>query len=125
MAALRQRAARFGCGGEVDPVAGLGAGAGQADREHGLADPGWSDQQDVGALVDEPQGGQLADQGLVDAGLGGEVEVGQPPGCGQAGEPEPGGEPAFLGRGDLDGEQRLEGLDQRELADAGLVEQSR
>jgi len=66
-----------GGGGEVDPVPGLGGGPGQPDREHCLTDPGWADQQDVGAVVDEPQGGQLPDQGLIDAGLGGEVEVGQ------------------------------------------------
>jgi hypothetical protein len=35
---------QLGGGGEVDPVAGLDGGAGEGDREHGLADPGWSDQ---------------------------------------------------------------------------------
>ena len=74
-------------GGEVDPVPGLDRGAGQADRQHRLADPGRPDEQDVGGVVEEPQRGQVADQRLVDAGLGGEVEVGQGPGLGQAGEP--------------------------------------
>jgi hypothetical protein len=35
---------QLGGGGEVDPGAGLDGGAGEGDREHGLADPGWSDQ---------------------------------------------------------------------------------
>ena len=64
-------------GGEVDPVPGLDRGAGQPDREHRLADPGRADEQDVGGLVEEPQRRQVADQRLVDAGLGGVVEVGQ------------------------------------------------
>ena len=46
-----------------------------------------SDDQDVGGAVQEAQGGQIADEFLVDAGLGGEVKVVQCPGFGQAGEP--------------------------------------
>nr|WP_244321115.1 hypothetical protein [Streptomyces melanosporofaciens] len=66
---------QLGCGGEVDAVSGLDRGPGQGDREHGLADPGRADEQHVGGVVEEAQGGQVADEFLVDAGLGGEVEV--------------------------------------------------
>src|SRR6266545_4730490 len=54
-----------------------------------LPTPGWADQQAVGVLVDEPQGGEFADQLAVDAGLGVEVEVLQPPGGGEGGKPQP------------------------------------
>jgi hypothetical protein len=40
-----------------------------------LPDPGRADEQDVGGVVQEAEGGQIADELLVDAGLGGEVEV--------------------------------------------------
>jgi hypothetical protein len=61
-------------------------------------------------VVEEPQGGQVADQLLVDAGLRGEVEVAQGPGVREAGEPQPAGEgPAFLGGVDLDLQQPLQG----------------
>jgi hypothetical protein len=85
---------------------------------------GWPDEQGVGAFVDEPQCGQLADQRFVDAGLSGEVEVRQCPGRGQTGEPEPGGQPTFFDRGGLDGQQLLEELDRSQLLDPGPVQQS-
>jgi DNA replication protein DnaC len=50
-------------------------GVSQADREHGLADAGRADEQHVGGVFDEAQGGQLGDQFGVEAGLGGEVEL--------------------------------------------------
>jgi hypothetical protein len=81
-AALWQWAAPL-CGGEVDPVAGLGRASGQGGGQHGLADSGWAHEQHVRRVIQEPQRGQVADQLLLDAGLGGEVEVGQRPGIGQ------------------------------------------
>jgi hypothetical protein len=53
----------------------------------GLADAGRADQQHVGGVVEEPQGGQFGDELAVHRGLGVEVEVADLPGGGQAGEP--------------------------------------
>ena len=72
-------------------------------------DNGRADEQDVGGLVEEPQRRQVADQSLVDAGLGGVVEVGQGVAGGQAGEVGARGQPAGLGGGDLDREQPFQG----------------
>lgn len=74
----------FGGGGEVDAVAGVDGRSSEGDRQHGLAHSGRADEQHVGGVVEEAEGGQVADQLLVDAGLGSEVEVGQGPGLGQA-----------------------------------------
>jgi hypothetical protein len=52
-------------------------GVAEADREHCLADPGRADQQHVGGVFDEAQGGQLGDQFRVGRGLGAVVEVGE------------------------------------------------
>jgi len=57
--------------------------------------------------------------------LGGVVEIEQPLWGGQAGEPQPGGAPAVLGRGDLDTQALLEAIDQTQFAGAGLVEDPR
>ena len=111
-------------GGEQDLVAGLGGGAGQADREHRLAGPRRADEQHVRGLVDEPQGGELADDGLVGAGLGGEVVVLEPPGRRQGGPVQAGGELAGLRGGGLGAHQPLEGVQQRQAPVAGLVEQA-
>jgi hypothetical protein len=42
-----------------------------------------SDQQHVGFLLDEPQGGEVLDQATVEVGLRGEVELLQSPAGGQ------------------------------------------
>jgi hypothetical protein len=42
-------------------------------NRHGLADPGRSHEQDVGGVVKEAESGQVADELLVDTGLGDEV----------------------------------------------------
>ena len=68
---------QVGGGGVVGAVAGGDGGVAQADGEHGLADAGRADQQDVGGVVEEPQGAQLGDELAVDRGLGVEVEVGR------------------------------------------------
>ena len=62
---------------------GVDGGAGQGDRDHGLAGAGRSDEQDVAGVVEEPQRGELPDELLVDPGLGGEVEVLDPYGAGR------------------------------------------
>ena len=51
----------------------------KCDGEHGLADTGWADEQDVAAVVDEPQGGEVAEQFVGDGRLGVGVEVVDPP----------------------------------------------
>ena len=71
-----------GGGGVVGAVAGVDGGVAETDGEHGLADAGWTDEQHVRGVIQEPQGGELVDQRAVDGGLGVEVEVGEPPGRG-------------------------------------------
>jgi site-specific DNA recombinase len=95
---------QVGGGVVVGAVPGGDRGVAQAHGEHGLADPGRADQQHVGGILEEPQGGQLADQLPVDRGLGVEVEVGDLPGGGQAGEPGQAGLPAGVGGLDFAGE---------------------
>ncbi|MER0485060.1 hypothetical protein ABR737_43215 [Streptomyces sp. Edi2] len=102
----------FRGGGEVDAVAGIDGCSSERDGQHSLAHSGRADEQHVGGVVEEAEGGQVADQLLVDAGLGGEVEVGQGPGLGQAGEPFPGGEFAGFGGLDLDLQEPLQGCGQ-------------
>ncbi|RDI73167.1 hypothetical protein Gocc_3109 [Gaiella occulta] len=114
-----------GGGGVVDAVARLDRLPGETDREHRLAHPGWADEQEVGGLLDEAQRCELVDELSVERGLGVEVEVVQGPGRGQAGETQPPGEAAGLGRLDLDLEQPLEEGGVRELLLAGALELAR
>jgi hypothetical protein len=60
--------------GEIDPVTGLGCGAGHPDGQHRLTGAGWSDEHHIAGVIEEAQRCQLADEFLVDAGLCGEVE---------------------------------------------------
>jgi hypothetical protein len=113
---------QFLAGGEVGLVAVLGGQPGQADRQHCFSDPGRPDEKNVGGVVEETQGGQLADELLVDTGLGGEVVGVERPRRGQVREVQPGGDLAVLGRGDLDAQQRLDRLQRRQLPVPGGVE---
>ncbi|MFG2873928.1 hypothetical protein ACGFYU_02785 [Streptomyces sp. NPDC048337] len=54
---------------------GFDRGSSEYDRQHRLADAGRPDEQDVGGVVEEAEGGQVTDEFLIDAGLGREVEV--------------------------------------------------
>jgi hypothetical protein len=90
--------------------------------EHGLAGAGRADQHRVAGVVEEPQRGQLADELLIDTGLGGEVEVVDRVGRGQRREPQQPGLPASMNGGDLDREQPLQRRDQRQVFGAGGVE---
>ena len=74
----------------------------QDDGEHGFADSGWADEQHVGRVGEVGACGELSDKGLVDAGLGGEVEVFELPGRWEVSEPHPAVPPARLGGFDLD-----------------------
>ena len=67
----------LGRGGVVGAHPGGHRGVAEADREHCFADPGRADQQHVGGVFDEAEGGQLGDQFRVDRWLGAVVEVGQ------------------------------------------------
>jgi hypothetical protein len=96
-------------------VAGLDRRAGEADREHRLPNSRRTHEEQVGGLLDEAQRGELVDELSVERGLGVEVEVGQRPWRGQAGEAEPPGEPARFRRFDLDLEQPFEEGGVREL----------
>jgi hypothetical protein len=64
-----------GGGRVVHPVASLDGFESECDREHRLANRWRPDQQEIGLLLDEPQGRELVDELAVDAGLGGEVEL--------------------------------------------------
>lgn len=63
---------QLGCGGEVDPVAGVDRGPAERDGQHGLAHPGRPDEQHVRRVVQEPQGAGPG-LALVGPGLGREV----------------------------------------------------
>jgi hypothetical protein len=55
------------CGGRVvDAVAGVNGFQAQGDREHCFADTGRPDQQRVGFLLDEAQGGELFDEAAIE-----------------------------------------------------------
>jgi hypothetical protein len=86
---------------QVDREAGLAGRDGQPDREHGLADPGWAEEADVGLGLDEAEGGQVADLAGVQVGLEGEVEAVQALVVGQPRQLEGVAEPAALADADL------------------------
>ena len=62
--------------GERDPVSGLGGGDRQRGSQVGFAGARRAEQDDVAGLGQPATGLQAGDLGSVDAGLGGEVEVG-------------------------------------------------
>jgi hypothetical protein len=93
---------------QVDRVAGLAGGDGQADREHGLADPGWAEEGHVGLVLDELQRGQVADLAGVQVGLEGEVEAVQALVMWESGELEGVAEPAALAHPDLFFQEQVE-----------------
>ena len=70
--------------GVADPEPGHGRGGAQGDEQVGLAGAGVADQAERLALADPVAGRQGAEHGGADAGVGVEVEVGQPF---RAGEP--------------------------------------
>lgn len=104
-------------------MAGLDRGGGQGDRQVGLAAAGLAEQQDRGAVGDEPQAGEVVDEFAVDGGLEVEVEVGQGPAGGEVGEPQPGGQPAVAGGGGLLGDQFGEERGVGQVGVAGAVQQ--
>ena len=95
----------LGGGGVVGAHAGLHGSVAEGDCQHRLADPWWADQQHVALVGDKPQGGELGEELTVDRWLGVEVEVGDPPGRGQAGKPGQGCLAPGFGGGHLDREQ--------------------
>src|SRR5690606_470535 len=113
---------RSGGGGEVGPVAGVRGGPGQSHREVGLTGAWWPDEQDVGRRFQVAAGAQLVDELAVDPGGGVDVEVGQGGRGGQAGEPQPAGQPAGGGGLDFHGQQPLQRHGQRQSLGGSLVE---
>jgi hypothetical protein len=111
-----------GGGGEVGAVAGVDGLAGQTCGEHGLADPGGPDHQDVGGGLEVAAGRQVVDQPGIDARLGVVVELVQGRVGGQAREAEPAGEPSGLGGGDLDPQQPFQSRGHGEVLGPGLVQ---
>src|SRR5260370_26934164 len=109
-------------GGEQALVAGVGGGAGQGDRQHGFPRSRGADENNVGGLADEAEGGEVADEGLVGAGLGGEVVVLDPPGGREGGPVQAGGELAGIGGGGLGAHELLDGVQDGELPVAGGVQ---
>jgi hypothetical protein len=86
---------------QVDREAGLAGRDGQADRQHGLADPGWAEEGHIGLLLDEAERGQVADLAGVQVGLEGEVDAVQALVVGQPRQLEGVAEPAALADADL------------------------
>jgi hypothetical protein len=72
--------------------------------------------------VEESQRGQVPNQFLIDSGLGGEVEMAQRPGLGQAREPQPRYQAAFLGGGHLDLQQPLQRRGHRQIFRPGRIQ---
>jgi hypothetical protein len=103
---------------QVDRVAGLAGGDGQADRQHGLAHPWRAEEADVGFLLDEAEGGQVADLAGVQLGLEGEVEGVQALVVGQARELERIAEPPALPDADF---LLQEQVDKLQVAHGGLL----
>ena len=88
----------------------------------GLAGAGRADQQHVGGRFQVAAGGQLLDELAVGGGLGVVVELLQGGRGGQGGEAQPAGQPACLGRLDLEGKQPFQGGGQRQFLGGGVVE---
>jgi hypothetical protein len=109
---------------QVDQGAGLAGGDGQADGQHGLADPGWAEEADVGFLFDEAEGGQVADLAGVQVGLEGEVEGVQALVVGQAGQLQGVAEAAALADADLFLEDQVEEVEVAHRLPFGPVDQA-
>lgn len=73
-----------------------------------------TEQEQVGAILEELQGRQATDETDVDRRLSVEVEVFEPLAVGQAGKLEVGLDAALLVGGQFDGEQAVQDLDRRE-----------
>jgi hypothetical protein len=113
-----------GCGGVVGPVAGFGGLMAEADREVGFPDTGRADQQDVGGVFGVTTRGEVPDEGLIDRGLRGEVEVFETPRCRKVREPHPAFEASFFGRVDFGCEELFEELGVGLAGFGGVVERS-
>ena len=99
-----------GGGGVIDAMPGVDCGVAQSNRQHGLADAGRPDEQHVGGVIEVAAGRQFADHCFVDRGLGGEVEVVDPPRGGEVRKPHPCVPSALFGGIDFDSEQRFNKL---------------
>lgn len=109
-------------GGEVCAVAGMCCGPCQSDRQVRLSCSRRTDEQNVGRRFQIAARAQLVDQLAIDPRGGVDVEIGQRSRGGQAGEPQPAGQPAGRGSLDLDGQQPLQRDGQRQSLSGGLVQ---
>jgi hypothetical protein len=121
------RGARGACdevggGGVVDAVAGLHGFETDCCGQHRLPDAGRADQQHVGLLLDEPQGGELVDEPAVQSGLCVVVELLERLVLWEAREPQAPVEPALLGRCDLDRQQLVQEAGVGQLVGLGVLE---
>ena len=103
-------------------MATVDRGATQDDGKHGFADTGRADEQHVGRVGEVGAWSKLPHELLVDAGLGGEVEVFELPGRWEVREPHPAVPPPRFGGFDLDSQKLLEELGVADGVAAGLVE---
>ena len=86
---------------------------------------GRADEEHVGGVFEEPQCRQFVDHGPIHRGLGVEVEILHPPGCGQAPEAFESGPTTFLGGGHLHLEQSVQEGRVSELVLLGVIKFAR
>jgi hypothetical protein len=93
----------------------------ETDGEHGLADAGRPDEQHLGGVLEEAEGGELVDELAVNRWLGVEVEVGEPPWRGQRREAGEASMTSGFGGGELDVEEPFQERGVAELGRRGVV----
>jgi hypothetical protein len=111
-----------GGGGVVGAVAGFGGFVAEADGEVGFPDAGWADQHDVGGVFGVAAGGEIPNEGLIDGGLGCEVEVFETPRCREVRESHPAFEASLFGGVDFGPEELFEELGVGLAGFGGVVE---
>jgi hypothetical protein len=111
-----------GGGHELDAIARLQGAQAEANGQVRFANAGWSDEDDVAVLLDEPQRREFGDQLPVDAGLKVEVEIVEALADGELRGPDPRAEPSRLRSGDLVRKEALQDQRGRELLAAALIQ---
>ena len=106
----------------VGAIPGIDRCPAEGDGQHRLSHTGWPDEEHIGGIFEEPQGGQLVDHGPIHRGLGVEVKVLDPPWCGQTTEALQTGPSSFLGRRHFDLEQASQEGRMPKLHLLGVVE---
>jgi hypothetical protein len=96
----------------------------EADGQVGLAAAGRAQKDDVVPLTQKAQGMQIADLGLVEAGLKAKIELLERLDRRQPGEFESHGDAAFAAHGHFRREELIQHLDHANLVVSGPFEQS-